>query len=639
MLLAIRERVMGVVGWIILGILFVTFAFFGLNSYLRSTAANYAATVNDQEISLARHQRAYQQLRARMVEMLGENFDPAMLNEDMLKANALQQLINEEVLVQAADREGFAASNQLVAASINAIDAFKENGVFSKTVYERVLGYQGIRPPAFEYNLKQEIIANQYRDAVMRTAAATAEELNQAYLLEGQQRQFSYIVLPLQSFSESLEISDQDIEDYYAAHRDAFMTPERTRIQYLELDASTIDPDIEIDEQAIQALYDEHAAKYVTPEERHARHILVSLLPDADEAATAAALKKAQGIVARLDAGESFEDLAKELSDDPGSAASGGDLGFFGRGMMTPEFEEAVFGLKIGERSQPVKSPFGFHIIELLDIKPEVATPLAEVRDELVDQLLSEERGHVYYERFENLSSLAFEQPDSLQGAADALQLDIKESDWISKQGGGTGIAANTAIVEAAFSEDVLLNGNNSAPIEIGPDHVVVIRTLEHQEAAQQPLDEVKADVATRVKDEKARKLANARGKEVLASLNAGEATLDTIAAAEKTAVNKTELVLRNASEPDPEIVTAAFSMQAPTVGGTAYEGLATRNGDYVIIALQQVKDGSLSDLPEAARKQAWRSLSRLQGETELAAVMNALKQQAVIQIPPSPDQ
>jgi peptidyl-prolyl cis-trans isomerase D len=630
---------MGVVGWIILGILFVTFAFFGLNSYLRSTAANYAATVNDQEISLARHQRAYQQLRARMVEMLGENFDPAMLNEDMLKANALQQLINEEVLVQAADREGFAASNQLVAASINAIDAFKENGVFSKTVYERVLGYQGIRPPAFEYNLKQEIIANQYRDAVMRTAAATAEELNQAYLLEGQQRQFSYLVLPLQSFSESLEISDQDIEDYYAAHRDAFMTPERTRIQYLELDASTIVPDIEIDEQAIQALYDEHAAKYVTPEERHARHILVSLLPDADEAATAAALKKAQGIVARLDAGESFEDLAKELSDDPGSAASGGDLGFFGRGMMTPEFEEAVFGLKIGERSQPVKSPFGFHIIELLDIKPEVATPLAEVRDELVDQLLSEERGHVYYERFENLSSLAFEQPDSLQGAADALQLDIKESDWISKQGGGTGIAANTAIVEAAFSEDVLLNGNNSAPIEIGPDHVVVIRTLEHQEAAQQPLDEVKADVAIRVKDEKARKLANARGKEVLASLNAGEATLDTIAAAEKTAVNKTELVLRNASEPDPEIVTAAFSMQAPTVGGTAYEGLATRNGDYVIIALQQVKDGSLSDLPEAARKQAWRSLSRLQGETELAAVMNALKQQAVIQIPPSPDQ
>jgi peptidyl-prolyl cis-trans isomerase D len=629
---------MGVVGWIILGILFVTFAFFGLNSYLRSTTANYAAAVNDQEISMARHQRAYQQLRARMVEMLGENFDPVQLNEDMLKANALQQLINEELLVQAADREGFAASNQLVAASINAIDAFKENGVFSKALYERVLGYQGIRPAGFEYNLKQEIVANQYRDAIMRTAAATAEELNQAYLLEGQQRQFSYIVLPLQSFSESLEITDQDIEDYYTTHRDAFMTPERTRIQYLELDGSNIDPGIEVDDQAIQALYEEHAAKYVTPEERHARHILVSLLPDADEAATAAALEKSQSIVARLDAGESFEDLAKELSDDPGSAASGGDLGFFGRGMMTPEFEEAVFGLQKGERSQPVKSPFGFHIIELLDIKPEVAIPLAEVRDELVDQLLSEERGRVYYERFETLSSLAFEQPDSLQGAADALHLDIRESDWISKQG-GSGIAENSAIVDAAFSEDVLLNGNNSAPIEIGPDHVVVIRTLEHQEATQQPLDEVKADVVQRVKDKKARELASARGKEILTSLNAGEATLENIAAAEKAAVNKTELVLRNASEPNPEIVSAAFSIRTPNDGETAYDGLATRNGDYVIIALQQVKDGNLSDLPEAARKQAWSSLNRLQGETELAAAMTVLKQQADIHIPPSSDQ
>ncbi len=629
---------MGVVGWIILGILFVTFAFFGLNSYLRSTAANYAAAVNDQEIPLARHQRAYQQLRARMVEMLGENFDPEQLNEDILKANALQQLINEELVVQAANTEGFAASNQLVAASINAIDAFKEDGVFSKALYERVLGYQGITPPAFEYNLKQEIIANQYREAIRRTAAATAEELKQAYLLEGQQRQFSYISLPLQSFSESLEIPDQDIEDYYNSHLDTFMTPERTRIQYLELDASTMDPGIEVDEQAIQTLYEEHSEKYVTPEERHARHILVGLLPDADETTKAAALEKSRNILARLDAGESFGDLAKELSDDPGSAASGGDLGFFGRGMMTPEFEEAVFGLQKGERSQPVKSPFGFHIIELVDIKPEVATPLAEVRDELVDQLLSEERGRQFYEHYETLSSLAFEQPDTLQGAADALQLDLRESDWISKQG-GTGIAENSAIVEAAFSEDVLLNGNNSAPIEIGPDHVAVIRTLEHQEATQQPLDEVKEAVAQLARDKKARELAEARGKEILTSLNAGETTLDAIAATEKTVIDRTELVLRNAREPSPEIVSAAFSMQAPNEGETAYEGHATRNGDYVIIALQQVKDGNLSELPEAARKQAWNSLSRLQGETELAAVMNVLRQQAVIYIPPSSDQ
>ena len=638
MLLAIRERIMGVVGWVILGILFVAFAFFGLNSYLQGNAANYAAAVNDQEISLARHQRAYQQLRTRMADMLGQNFDVAQLNEDILKANALQQLINEELLLQAADAEGYAASNQLVAAQINAIDAFKEDGVFSKTLYERVLGYQGIRPQNFEHSLKQEIIANQYRDGIRRTAAATAAGLSQAFVLEGQQRRFNYIVLPLQSFGDPLEITDQDIEDYYASHSDAFMTAERVKVQYLELDVSTLDPGIDVDEQTVQELYNEQAAKYVTPEERHARHILVRLLPDADEAATAAALEKAQGIVARLDAGESFEDLAKELSDDPGSATNGGDLGFFGRGVMAPEFETAVFELQQGGRSQAVKTPFGFHIIELVEIKPEVATPLAEVRDQLVDQLLAEARADIFYERSETLSSLTFEQPDSLQGAAAALELDIRESDWISRKG-GTGIASNSAIVETAFSEDVLLNGNNSAAIEIAPDHVVVLRMLEHQQAAQQPLEEVRAAVEQLTRDEQARALAEARGKELLASLTAGETTLDAITKADEITLASTELIQRNASEPAREIVNAAFSLQTPGEGETVYDGHATRSGDYVIIALQQVKDGNFTDLPETARKQAWRALSQVQGEAEMAVVMTTLKDQAEIQIPDKSDQ
>ena len=630
---------MGVVGWIILGILFVAFAFFGLNSYLQSDAANYAAVVNDQEITLARHQRAYQQLRTRMADMLGDNFDAAQLNEDILKANALQQLINEELVLQAADAEGYAASNQLVAARINSIDAFKENGVFSKTLYERVLGYQGIGPANFEHNLKQEIIANQYREGISRTAAATAAGLSRAYILEGQQRRFNYMVLPLQSFSAQLEITDQDIEDYYAAHSDAFMTPERVRVQYLELDIATLDPGIAVDEQAVQALYDEQSLKYVTPEERHARHILIRLLPDADEAATAAALEKAQGIVARLDTGESFADLAKELSDDPGSAANGGDLGFFGRGMMAPEFEDSVYGLQQGERSQPVKSPFGFHIIELVEIKPEVAIPLADVRDDLVDQLLADERANLFFEQSETLSSITFEQPDSLQGAADALGLDIQESDWMSRGGGGTGIAANSNIIETAFSEDVLLNGNNSASVEVAPDHVVVLRVLEHQEAAQQSLEAVRTDVERLTRNEKARALAEARGKEILASLTVGETTLAASAEADAVTLHSTELIQRNASEPAREIVSAAFTLNTPAEGETVYKGLPARNGDYVIIALEQVKDGNFQDLPEAARQQAWRSLSQVRGQAEMAAVLSVLKDQSVIQIPDQSDQ
>jgi peptidyl-prolyl cis-trans isomerase D len=208
----------------------------------------------------------------------------------------------------------------------------------------------------------------------------------------------------------------------------------------------------------------------------------------------------------------------------------------------------------------------------------------------------------------------------------------------VSKRG-GTGIAENSAVVEAAFSEDVLLNGNNSAPIEIAPDHIVVLRVQEHQEASQQPLEQVRADVEQLARDKKARELAAVRGKELLDELTTGKTTLDDVAVAEKLTPHKTGLILRNAAEPAREIVTAAFSMQSPAEGETVYDGLATRGGDYVIIALEQIKEGNISDLPEAARQQAWRGLSQLQGEAEMAAVMTVLKDQAVIDIPPSSDQ
>ena len=194
-------------------------------------------------------------------------------------------------------------------------------------------------------------------------------------------------------------------------------------------------------------------------------------------------------------------------------------------------------------------------------------------------------------------------------------------------------------IIETAFSEDVLLNGNNSASVEVAPDHVIVLRVLDHQESAQQPLEEVRTDVRQLARDEQARAQAEARGNEILASLNTGETTLEASAEANKVTFLSTELIQRNAGEPAREIVSAAFTLNAPDEGKTVYTGLPTQNGDYVVIALEQVKDGNFQDLPEAARKQAWRSLSQVRGQAEMAAVMSVLREQAVIQIPDQSDQ
>ncbi len=638
MLLAIRERVMGVVGWILLGILSIAFAFFGLNSYMQSSVANYAAVVNDVEITPRQQQRAYQNLRSRMQELMGDSYNPAMLDEDVLKTAALQQLINEELLLQAADSEGFAASDQQLAARINAIDAFKQDGVFSKEKYSRVLNLQGMSPSGFEWQLQREIISEQLQSGILQTAAATQDDLQQAYMLQGQQRSFRYITLPVTGFHAQVEVSDDDIKQYYDSHAEAFMMPERVRVQYLQLDMDNIVVDNPVDEDALAALYNERSETYVTPEQRRARHILIQLPQDADAATAEAALQKAQDAIKRIEGGEAFDAVAKELSDDPGSAANGGDLGLFGRGLMTPTFEEAAFSLAPGTLSEPVKSPFGYHVIEVLEIEPAIATPVEEVRDELIAVLQEEDRSNIFFERSEILASLTFEQPDTLQGAAEALGLEIQESDWISGDG-GTGIAASSDVVETAFSEDVLLNGNNSTPVEISDNQIVVLRLLEHQDAARQPLDEIRDVVKQRLIDEQARVLAEARGVELLAAITEQGTTLEDTAATAQAEVQKTGLVGRNVDTHPAPVVAKAFMLDNPGDGESVYAGFSMPTGDYVILALDEVKLGDLASLPEGARKQAWREFSRIQGTAEMAALQEALRMQANIVIPAPSDE
>ncbi|MGB5304893.1 MAG: SurA N-terminal domain-containing protein [Gammaproteobacteria bacterium] len=638
MLLAIRERIMGVVGWILLGILTIAFGFFGLSSYLQTSTKNYAAMVNEVEIPAGRLQQTYQELRNRMRSMLGDAYDPALLDEDALKASALEQLITQELLRQAADTAGFAASDQLVAAQIKSVDSFREDGAFSTERYERVLAMQRITPAEYERSLKINSMANQLRSGIVQTAAATPAAIQQAYQLQTQKRRFRYLVLRTQDFTGQVEASDADIKAYYDAHTDEFMSPERVRLQYVELSATRLAAASAIDEAELQALYQQESARYTTPEKRRARHILISVLPGADEAAVTEARQRAESVLQRLDAGEDFDALAREVSDDTVSAAAGGDLGFFERdGAMVPEFEAAVFALGDGQRSDLVRTSFGFHIIELMEIKPEIIKPLADVRDELIDQLLAQERADLFYDKSEILSTRAFEQPDTLQGAADALGLEVQESDWITASG-GAGIGAHANVVSMAFSEDVLLDGYNSAPIEIDDDHLIVIRVIEHQQSSRKPLEDVKDAVRQQVLDTRAKAWVSAKGGELLGQLKSGT-PLETVAEAEGLELQQTELVGRTAKQIDRELIHAAFRLQAPRSGAPVYGGHVLATGDYALIALDEVNTGDFQALPEATRKQALRELNQVEGNSEFMAAMKSLRNAASVSIAESSDQ
>lgn len=632
MLQAIRDRVMGIVGWVVLALLIVTFAFFGLDSYLQTSAVNYAAKVNDVEISRTQQQRSYEQLMTRMKQALGNNFDPDLIDESMLKKNALTTLINEELVVQAAESAGLSASEQVLASQIASVDGFKKEGVFSKDQYAQILRYQGMTPGEFEWRLMKEITANQLKAGIILTATGTEDTLRRAYKLQAQQRRFNYLVVPESSIEDQLTLSEQDIQDYYQNHKEQFMTEERVKVQYLELNAAELDLQQAADEDQLKALYAEHHEKYVTPEQRHARHILVAA--DSDTATDlAAAHEKAVGISKRLDSGEDFAVLAGELSDDPSSAPAGGDLGTFGRGIMVPEVEQAVFALKEGERTQPVQSSYGYHIIELLGIVPEVATPIEAVRDELTSLLLASERNDLYFEKMENLANLAFEQPDSLQGVASATELKIQESDWIGRSG-GTGIANNPKVIAAAFSDDVLKSGNNSQPIEIGEDHVLVLRVLEHQQAALPPLADIHAQVAAAARKDAAARLLQTQGAELLAELSGGKASLETIAQTRNLKLENTMLLPRNSGNPSPFLVSKAFALPRAEPGKPVFDGFLQPQGGYVLLSLEEVQDGNYDELTESARKQAWRSLNEVLGTNEMQMVLSELKASADIQVP-----
>jgi peptidyl-prolyl cis-trans isomerase D len=633
MLMAIRDRVMGFVGWLLLGLLFIAFAFFGLNSYFTSNAKSFAADVNGVEITIPEYQRAYQQLRNRMQRMMGEAYNPAMIDEDALKKSALQQLIREQLILQEAGDDGYAVSKQLVAAQINAVTAFNgDDGTFSIEKYRRVLQQQGMSPAEFEWRLSRELMANQVTNGIAQTAGVSRQDLENIYRLQTQQRRFSYLELPLQQSAAEVKVSDSDIEKYYTEHASDFMSPERVKIQYLELKADKLQVSDVPDDQALHALYDEHSDRYVTPEERRARHILVSLPPDAGEDAERKAREKAESLLARLEKGESFEELAKEASDDPVSASKGGDLGFFSRGVMTPEFETAAFALEKGGRSGIVKSAFGFHIIEVTDIKPQHTRPFDEVRDELVKEYQAQERGDLFSDRAETLANLTFEQPDSLQGAADALGLEVKTSDWLTKEG-GPGIGQNETVVNAAFQEDVLEAGNNSEPVELGDNHLVVLRILEHQPAEKQTLESVKDKVTAEVSDAKARELASTRGDSLLKELRSGTPLAD-IASAQQLKVRTTGLIGRNATDPASRIVTEAFLLPPAADKGQSSSGFSLDSGDYVLLVLEEIKDGDFSSLSRDDQQKVRQELDRIIGGAEVNAFTDELKNRAEITIP-----
>lgn len=621
MLQTIRDRAQGIFAWIILILIIVPFALWGIQNYFDTGKEKPIAVVGDREFFERDLLRLYEQQYARF----SDRYDEAEL-----KRQALERLVDDEVLFQTAREKRLTVSDAQVARFIRTLPFFQTDGKFDEEKYQRLLAAQGLTTAGFVSQVRRALLLEQLRRSVTDSAFATEPEAEHFYRLQNQQRKISYVILPLPT--RAVEVGDAEIRSYYEQHRDRFLTPEQVTIEYVTLSVDDIARTIQPSEADLKRYYEEQRQAFAVPEKRRIRHILIAVPENADEKTRQQALAKAREIRQRLLAGEDFAKLAREYSDDPGSKAKGGDLGFVRRGVLEKHFEKVAFSLPEGEISEPVETPFGYHIIQVTEIRPAKIKPFEAVKPQILEAVRRQEAENRFYQLGEQLAQLAYENPQSLEPAATALGLKIRTAGPFSREK-GEGIAADPKIRAAAFSAEVL-EGNNSEPVELEDGRVVVLRVKEHYPPKQRPLDEVRAQIAAELRRQKANRRLAQQADAWLAELKQG-ARLEDIAARAKARVETVRLRRDPAPEnPDvAELVEPVFQAPKPKQGAPVFLRVPLHDGRQALVAVTEIQEGNYADLDPREKQTLRDNLARMFGLLSFKEYQKQLRRRIRVKI------
>ena len=630
MLQAIRDKTSGWIAYLIIGLISIPFALWGINSYLGGGEQQPAAVVNGNEITARELDQAYARYRERLMRVFGGKLPDVFSDENAIKEQVLSQLIEERVLADYVDSQGYRVGPEALFREIAQIEVFQRDGRFDKELYQAQLRSQGYSPALFEMELRLQKEMQQPESGVKLSALVPPEMVDRALALQHEQRKLRLLSIPART--DEMTVSEQEIEDFYQQQSGRFMQPARVRLDYIELNLDTIKKSIEVDEEALRQRYEEQREQLTTPEIREARHILITVPDDADDATVEAAKRKLLELKQRIDAGEDFAALAKEFSQDPGSAADGGSLGEVERGMMVKPFEDALFALQPGQVSAPVRTQFGWHLIKLDRVDGGGTRSFEEVRERFADELKTEKAELQIYDLAESLANIGYEEPDSLQPASDQLGLPIRTTDWFTRSQ-GAGLAASEKIRRAAFSEDVLNQKRNSDLIELDENNVVIVRLNAHEPERLKPLDQVRDQIVTLLKQNKAREQAQAKGQELLEKIRNGELTLQQAAEQQGLELQDVGFVKRDTATVPAELRGAAFSMPKPD-GKPRYQGVAGVNGDYSIVELDEVSVDRAA-ITDAEKQKTAKAMAAAVGNYDYQAFLKTLVEQAEIQRTP----
>ncbi|WP_313450157.1 SurA N-terminal domain-containing protein [Stutzerimonas kunmingensis] len=617
MLQNIRDNSQGWIAKTIIGIIVMLLALTGFEAIFNAASNNQnAAEVNGEEISRYDLDQAVNMQRRQLAQQLGQDFDASLLDDRLLRDSALGSLIDRMLLLQIAKNANFAFSSEALDQLILQTPEFQVDGAFSAARFDQVIQQMGYSRLQFRQLLEQEMLIGQLRAGISGTGFVTDQQVDNFARLEMQTRDFATLTLPAQQ--EAIEVGDEQIKEYYEANADRFRTPEQVIVEYVELKKESFFDQVEVSDEELQELYQKQIANLA--EQRRAAHILIET---GGELSDDEAKVKIDEIATRVKNGDDFAAVAKEASQDPGSANEGGDLGFAGPGVYDPAFEDALYALNEGEVSAPVKSEFGWHIIKLLGVQSPEVPAFESLKPQLVRELKAQQVEQRFVETSKQLEDSAFEASDLAQPAQE-LGLMVQTTEAFGRDG-GEGITANRQVIQAAFSDEVLVDGANSSVIELDPDTSIALRVKEHLKPAAIPLADVREDIVQQLQRSLAAEAARAKGEQLLADLRKGQQPDDGQWQAVEAATRSQEGVA-------PALLQAVFRMPRPEQQDKpSYSGVALSNGDYAVVRLNGVNEPEAA-LTDEEKLNYRRFLASRVGQQDFAAFRQKLQAEAEIE-------
>lgn len=653
MLQKLRDKTSGWIATVILGLLIVPFAFFGLEQYLVQRTDSHVAQIeapphwwqsapawwpvsvfwDHEQITVDEFRTAFEQMRQQARTQQGEAFDARAFENADNKRAILDGLIDQRIQRMAARNSGVVVSDALMRKTIQEIPAFQVDGKFNADRYQLALASQipAQTPREFERLVRESLQQSLVAAGVSDSNFATQAELQRLIRLLGEKRDVSLVVMPPPA-PDAGAISADEIKRWYDTHASAYRAPETVSIEYVELNGASM-PLSPPDEASLRQRYEKEKGRFVEQEQRLASHILVRVEEGANAAAQKAAQQKAAQLAAQAKApGADFAALARASSDDVGSKAGGGDLGWVSKGMMVGPFEDALFAMKAGEISAPIKSDFGWHVIQLRDLKTGAQETFEQAREALATEQAAADRDRAFNDISSRLVDLILKNPSALAPAARALNLPVQKLGPFARQG-ATGIAAHPAVQRAAFSDTLIEDGTVSDSIEIGEGHSVFIRVTAHSPERTLPLAQVRDKVIAAIRTDRTTKAATKAADALLARLRGGESLESVALSAGLPAPQTFPAVPRGAPVIDPSVSEAAFSVPAPSAGKATPGKALMANGQVALFAVTKVTPGDIAEVPPDQRAMLQQQLEQMGGSSDTQALVKALRKRMKVEV------